>query len=239
MTQARFRYLAAEAYEANMEIAKRGLAILTWGNASAADPDYGVFAIKPSGVPYDSLTEDSMVIVDYEGRAVDGPLEPSSDMKTHAALYRAWPAVRGIVHTHSPFATGWAQACESVPVLGTTHADHAAGSIPCTPYLTEKAVGGDYELETGQLIVAAMRELGFDPAEMTMILVAGHGPFTWGKSAREAIRGALVLEEICKMALYTRLINSARGPLPAHIAEKHWKRKHGAQAYYGQKPERP
>lgn len=237
MTLAKYRYLAAEAYKANRDIPTHNLAILTWGNASAADPGRGVFAIKPSGVPYEALAEDSMVIVDYEGRVVDGPLAPSSDMKTHAALYRAWPAVRGIVHTHSSFATGWAQACTSVPILGTTHADHATREIPCTPYLSEKEVRGDYELETGNLILTTMKNLRLDPAEITMILVAGHGPFTWGETAEKAIHNAVVLEEICRMALYTRIINPAQGPLPPHIVEKHWQRKHGTNAYYGQKDE--
>lgn len=234
MNLQKFKHLAETAYKANIEIPRHALAILTWGNASASDPEEGVFAIKPSGIPYDALTADSMVIVDYEGRVVDGTLSPSTDTATHAALYKAWPKLRGIVHTHSPFATSWAQACTSVPLLGTTHADHTTHAIPCTPYLSEEEVQGDYELETGNLIIRTMKELGLDPYDMNMILVAGHGPFSWGVSAEKAIYSAVVLEEICKMALYTRIINPAQGPLPAHIVEKHWQRKHGRDAYYGQ-----
>ncbi len=235
MPQSKYAVLAQEAYEANMGISEQGLAILTWGNASAADPDAGVFAIKPSGVDYKALSAASMVIVDFEGKVVEGSLRPSSDTATHAALYRAWPALRGVVHTHSPFATGWAQACSPLPLWGTTHADQTTSRIPCTAYLSREAVRGDYELETGKLIVATMAELRLDPAETAMILVAGHGPFTWGNSADKALQNAAILEELCRMALYTRLINPAQGELPDYIIEKHWQRKHGAGAYYGQK----
>ncbi|HUX36617.1 MAG TPA: L-ribulose-5-phosphate 4-epimerase AraD [Rectinemataceae bacterium] len=235
MRDAVYAGLAEEAYRANMEIPKLGLAILTWGNASAADPDRGVFAIKPSGLPYEELTPDSMVIVDYEGRLVEGSLRPSSDTKTHAALYRAWPALGGVVHTHSTHAVAWAQACSAVPVFGTTHADHSTWPVPCTPYLSEKAVRGDYELETGNLIIETMKELGRDPVETTTILVSGHGPFAWGASAALAIDHAAALEEICRMAILTLSIRGDQPPLPGHIVDKHWRRKHGTDAYYGQK----
>jgi L-ribulose-5-phosphate 4-epimerase len=234
MTSQKFKHIAELAYSANMKIPMHDLAILTWGNASASDPEQGIFAIKPSGIPYESLTVDSMVIVDYEGRVVDGPLSPSSDTATHAVLYKAWPKLRGIVHTHSPFATSWAQACRPIPLQGTTHADHTTHTIPCTPYLSEEDVQGNYELETGNLILRTMEELELDPYDMNMILVAGHGPFSWGVSAEKAIYSAIVLEEICKMALYTRILNPAQERLPAYIIEKHWQRKHGEKAYYGQ-----
>ncbi len=236
MPKSKYAGLAEEAYKANMGISERGLAILTWGNASAADPDAGVFAIKPSGVAYEALSAASMVIVDFEGKVVEGEMRPSSDTATHAALYRAWPALKGVVHTHSPYATGWAQACSPLPLLGTTHADQTTSRIPCTAYLSRQAVRGDYELETGKLIVTTMAELRLDPAETAMILVAGHGPFTWGDSADKALHNAVILEELCRMALYTRVINPAQGELPDYIIEKHWRRKHGAGAYYGQKP---
>ena len=229
-----FESLAEEALRANLEIPALGLAILTWGNASAADPGKGVFAIKPSGLPYAGLSVDSMVVVDYEGRVVEGDLSPSSDTKTHAALYRAWPGIGGVVHTHSTHAVAWAQACAAVPVLGTTHADHSSKPVPCTSYLSEEAVRGDYELETGRLIVATLAESGLDPAETTTILVAGHGPFAWGPSAAKAIAAAATLEEICRMAILTLRVRRDQKPLPAHIVDKHWRRKHGADAYYGQ-----
>ena len=227
--------LAEEAFEANMRIPKLGLAILTWGNASAADPSRRLFAIKPSGLPYEELSPDSMVIVDYEGNLVDGGLRPSSDTKTHAALYRAWPALGGVVHTHSTHAVAWAQACSPVPIFGTTHADHSTRPVPCTPYLSEREVQGDYELETGNVIIATMKELGLDPLESTTILVAGHGPFAWGSSAAAAMDHAAALEEICRMAVLTLSIRGDQPPLPAHIVDKHWRRKHGKDAYYGQK----
>jgi L-ribulose-5-phosphate 4-epimerase len=235
MISPRYRHIAEEAYEANLGIPKLGLAILTWGNASAADVGLGVFAIKPSGVAYGQLDVDSMVIVDFEGAVVEGSLNPSSDTPTHAALYRAWTNVGGIVHTHSPYATSWAQACSPVPVFGTTHADQSAEPIPCTPYLSEAAVRGDYEAETGKIIVETLAKLGLAPKDAPMILVAGHGPFTWGASAEKALHNAATLEELCKMALCTRLLSPGQAPLPAYIVDKHWERKHGAGAYYGQK----
>jgi L-ribulose-5-phosphate 4-epimerase len=229
-----YRTLREEAFEANMEIPRRGLAIYTWGNVSAFDPDLGLFAIKPSGVPYDGLSADSMVVVDLEGKTAWGDLRPSSDTETHRVLYRAFSGIRGVTHTHSTFAVAWAQAARTVPVFGTTHADHGAEEIPCTRFLSEEAVHNDYELETGNVIVETFKTSGKNPAHMQMVLAAGHGPFTWGGSAAQSVYHAAVLEEVCKMAYLTLCINPAAPPLPAYIINKHWERKHGPAAYYGQ-----
>jgi L-ribulose-5-phosphate 4-epimerase len=237
-----YRTLREEAFEANLEIPRQKLAIYTWGNVSAFDPTRAVFAIKPSGVSYDKLTVESMVVLDLEGVVIDSGFAPSSDTETHRVLYRefALPSggegLRGITHTHSPHAVAWAQARRPVPVFGTTHADHGAEEIPCTEILSAEAVRGNYELETGNLIVAAFRGKGIDPAHMPMVLVAGHGPFTWGKTAAQSIYHAAVLEEVCKMALLTLTLNPQVEALPEHIIKKHWERKHGPNAYYGQAP---
>jgi L-ribulose-5-phosphate 4-epimerase len=230
-----YKTLREEAFEANMEIPRRNLAIYTWGNVSAFDPDRGVFAIKPSGVPYDALKAESMVIVDLEGATVDGAFNPSSDTETHRVLYREFPGIRGITHTHSAYAVAWAQARRPIPVFGTTHADHGAEEIPCTALLSAGAVQRNYELETGNLIVETFRKLGKNPVDMPMVLVAGHGPFTWGKNAAQSVYHASVLEEVCKMALLTLTLNPQAEPLPDYIIRKHWERKHGPDAYYGQK----
>lgn len=227
-----YKTLCEEAYEANLEIPRRGLAIYTWGNVSAFDSASGVFAIKPSGVAYDALRPTDMVIVDLEGIVVDGKLKPSSDTETHRVLYREFSGVRGITHTHSSYATGWAQTYSPVPLYGTTHADHAAQAVPCTAIMSPEACKNNYELETGKLIVSAFN--GINPIETPMVLVAGHGPFAWGESAAKSVYNAAVLEEVCKMAFVTRAINPAAAPLPAHIVKKHWERKHGPNAYYGQ-----
>lgn len=226
--------LREKAFEANMEIPRRGLAIYTWGNVSAFDAEKGVFAIKPSGVPYDELTVDSMVIVDLDGKVVDGKMRPSSDTKTHGVLYREFSGIKGITHTHSPYAVAWAQARRPLPVFGTTHADHGAETVPCTDFMSAEAVKRDYELETGKLIVAAFKNEQKNPLHMKMVLVAGHGPFTWGESPADSVYQAAVLEEICKMALLTLVLEPSVSPLPEHITRKHWERKHGANAYYGQ-----
>jgi len=230
----KYKTLREEAFVANLEIKKQNLAIYTWGNVSAFDPGRGVFAIKPSGVPYDKLTPESMVLIDLNGNIVDGKFNPSSDTKTHQLLYKefAGEGIRGITHTHSPYAVAWAQARYPVPVFGTTHADHGAQEIPCTGFMSAEAAGADYELETGKLIVETFKKI--NPAHMPMVLVAGHGPFTWGNSAAKSIYHAAVLEEICKMALFTLMINPQAQALPEHIIKKHWERKHGPNAYYGQ-----
>ena len=232
-----YKTLREEAYEANMEIPRRNLAIYTWGNVSAFDPARGVFAIKPSGVSYDTLTVDSIVVVDLEGKVVDGNFNPSSDTETHRILYREFSGegILGITHTHSPYAVAWAQARYSVPVFGTTHADHGAEEIPCTEIMSAEAVKSNYELETGNLIVNTFRKTGKNPAHMPMVLVAGHGPFAWGKNASQSIYHAAVLEEVCKMALLTLTLNPEAEALPDYIIRKHWERKHGKNAYYGQK----
>ncbi|GHV75234.1 L-ribulose-5-phosphate 4-epimerase [Spirochaetia bacterium] len=230
-----YRELKEQAYEANMEIPRQHLALYTWGNVSAFDPERGVFAIKPSGVEYDKLSPDSMVIVDLDGRKVEGSLNPSSDTATHRVLYREFPGVWGICHTHSTFAVAWSQAHRSVPVFGTTHADHGALEIPCTEFMSEEAVKNNYELETGNLIVETFRKEHINPADMSMVLVAGHGPFAWGENAGDAVYHASVLEEVCKMAYLTVSLDGGAASLPEHIIRKHWERKHGPNAYYGQR----
>jgi L-ribulose-5-phosphate 4-epimerase len=230
-----FEALKEEAWEANMEIPRLNLAIHTWGNVSAFDPDKGVFAIKPSGVPYDKLSADSMVVVDLEGKVVSGNLNPSSDTETHRVLYQEFSGIKGITHTHSPYATGWAQARKSVPVYGTTHADNGAETIPCTRLLDAEAVKNNYETETGKLIVSTFRKQKRNPAHMTMVLVSGHGPFTWGTNAAESVHQAAIIEEICKIALFTVMLDPDIRPLPDYLMRKHWERKHGPDAYYGQK----
>jgi L-ribulose-5-phosphate 4-epimerase len=224
--------LKAEAWEANLEIPRRGLAIYTFGNVSAFDAQRGVLAIKPSGVVYDSLTAADMVVVDLDGKVVEGSLRPSSDTKTHVALYRAFPGIGGIVHTHSTYATAWAQACLPIPIYGTTHADHLAEDVPCTAIMSPEAVGGDYEAETGAQIVECFRAR--DPHQSPMVLVAGHAPFAWGKTAEKAVYHAVVLEELAKMAYVTRSLDPQAARLPDYLVRKHFERKHGKGAYYGQ-----
>lgn len=243
--------LKEEAWAANAEIPARGLALYTWGNVSAFDPDRAVFAIKPSGVPYQDLSPDAMVVLDLEGKVVDGKLKPSSDEPTHRVLYREFAAgmgssIRGIIHTHSAYAVAWAQACRSIPLFGTTHADHAHTHVPCTPYLSREEVERDYEAETGRRIVSVFRSglagtadrAGssdpLNPDETQMVLVGGHGPFAWGATAGKAVYNGVVLEEIARMALLTLQLNPNASPLPEYIVEKHYSRKHGPKAYYGQ-----
>ena len=242
-----YESLRNEAYEANMKIPENHLALYTWGNVSAFDKDKGVFAIKPSGVPYPDLTPESMVIIDLDGKKVDGSMNPSSDTPTHAVLYKKFgmeqgAEIGGIIHTHSTYAVSWAQAVRSVPLFGTTHADHIQKAVPCTPYLSKEAVESDYEKETGLLIVKHFTDLGLNPNEINMVLCGGHGPFAWGKNGNDAVHNAdkavyngTVLEEICKMALNTLTLNPNQAPLPDYIVNKHYMRKHGPNAYYGQK----
>ena len=238
----RYKTLREEAYEANIEIQKRNLVIYTWGNASAYDPGDGVFAIKPSGVEYEQLKPEDMVIVDLEGKIAEGKLKPSSDTATHRALYHEFVhrafgtevAMKGICHTHSPYAVAFAQARQGVPVFGTTHADYNPEEIPCSEIMSEEAAKGNYELETGKLIIETLIRQNKNPLFMPMVLVAGHGPFTWGKNAAEAVYHAAILEEICKIAHYTLTLNPGAKPLPDYLVKKHWERKHGPNAYYGQ-----
>jgi len=224
--------LKREAFEANLEIPKQGLAIYTFGNVSAFDASAGVFAIKPSGVPYESLSADSMVIVDLDGRVVEGAGRPSSDTNTHAVLYREFSDIGGICHSHSTYAVAWAQACREIPVFGTTHADHLTVGIPVTEPMSDAAIQRDYETETGVQIVERLR--GLDHREIEMIVVACHGPFTWGKTAQKAVYNSRVLEEIAHMAYLTQSINPTVPPLKDTLIAKHYQRKHGAHAYYGQ-----
>ena len=228
-----------QAYEANMQIPANHLALYTWGNVSAFDKEKGVFAIKPSGVPYPDLTPESMVIVDVEGKKVDGSFNPSSDTPTHAVLYKEFGLAQnadigGIIHTHSTYAVSWAQAVRDVPLFGTTHADHIQTCVPCTPYLSKEAVESNYELETGLSIIKLFEERKLNSNEVNMILCGGHGPFCWGKNADKAVYNGTVLEEICKMALNTLMVNPDATPLPEYIVNKHYMRKHGPNAYYGQ-----
>jgi len=224
--------LKEQAWQANMEIPRRGLAIYTFGNVSAFDAERAVFAIKPSGVAYESLAAADMIVVDLDAKVVEGTLRPSSDTKTHAALYRAFPGIAGVVHTHSTYATAWAQACVPIPLYGTTHADHLAEDVPCTAVMTADAVDRDYEAETGAQIINCFRTR--DPLQTPMVLVAGHGAFAWGESSEKAVYHAVVLEELAKMAAITRTLNPQAGRLPDYLVRKHFERKHGKRAYYGQ-----
>ena len=224
--------LKEQAWQANMEIPRRGLAIYTFGNVSAFDAERAVFAIKPSGVAYERLAAADMIVVDLDAKVVEGTLRPSSDTKTHAALYRAFPGIAGIVHTHSTYATAWAQACVPIPLYGTTHADHLAEDVPCTAVMTADAVDRDYEAETGAQIINCFRTR--DPLQTPMVLVAGHGAFAWGESSEKAVYHAVVLEELAKMASITRTLNPQAGRLPDYLVRKHFERKHGKRAYYGQ-----
>ncbi|MCE5249521.1 L-ribulose-5-phosphate 4-epimerase [bacterium] len=224
--------LRERVWEANMELPRRNLVIYTFGNASGIDRDRGVFAIKPSGVPYEDLTPDSMVLVDLENTVVEGTLNPSSDTKTHTVLYRNFPSIGGIVHTHSPYATAWAQAKKSIPCLGTTQADHMPGNIPCTLVMSDERIQRDYEEETGNQILECFRNNSYEDTEM--VLVACHGPFTWGTTPEKAVYNSVVLEELARIAFITTLINPAVQPLKESLISVHYSRKHGTGATYGQ-----
>ena len=222
--------------EANLELPKHGLVIYTWGNASGIDREKGLVVIKPSGVEYENLTPDKMVVVDLEsGKTVEGDLHPSSDTKTHLELYRAFPEIGGVVHTHSPYATAWAQAGKDIPCYGTTHADSFYGSVPCTRHLTQEELDTDYEKGTGIVIVETFRERGIDPTAVPAVICRSHGPFTWGKDPAQAVYLAGVLEEVARMAVLTCRVDAEAQPVPQRILDKHYFRKHGANAYYGQK----
>ena len=226
--------LKEQVLEANLALPKLGLVAFTWGNVSGKDLDTGAIVIKPSGLPYETMTAEDMVVVDAEGRILEGRLKPSSDLPTHLELYRHFEAVGGIVHTHSCWATVRAQACRGIPALGTTHADYFFGEIPCTRSLTEEQTTGQYEAETGLAIVERFREGGLDPSWMPAVLVASHGPFTWGSDASAAVHNAAVLELTARMALHTLQLDPERPAMPQHLLEKHFFRKHGPGAYYGQ-----
>jgi L-ribulose-5-phosphate 4-epimerase len=224
--------LKADVLRANLDLVRHGLVVLTWGNASAFDAARGLVVIKPSGVPYDRMAAEDMVVVDLAGRVVEGGLKPSSDLPTHLTLYRNWEGLGGIVHTHSAHATMFAQACRGIPCYGTTHADHFHGEVPCTRVLREDETRGDYEGNTGAVIVERFE--GLRPLHLPAVVVANHGPFTWGPNVAEAVRNAVALEEVARMALGTRQINPAVEPIPEHVLDKHFLRKHGPGAYYGQ-----
>lgn len=218
--------------DANLEIVRRGLVLYTWGNASGIDRAEGVIAIKPSGVPYDNMTAADIVLVDLDGTTVDGKLKPSSDLDTHLVLYKAFESIGGIVHTHSRTATAWAQACREIPCLGTTHADYFHGPVPVTQHLSPADIHNDYEGATGRAIVEAFD--GLDPVAVPGVLVAGHAPFTWGKTADQAAYHSVVLEELAWIAMQTLAINLHAAPLPKAQLDKHYSRKHGKNATYGQ-----
>jgi len=224
--------LKRKVYEANMLLPKYGLVTFTWGNVSGIDRESGLFAIKPSGINYENLTPDDMVIVDLDGNKVEGRYNPSSDTATHLELYKAFRDMGGIVHTHSNWATSWAQAGRGIPCYGTTHADYMYGEIPCVRNLTKKEIDEGYEKNTGRLIVEYYREM--DYMAMPAVLCKNHGPFTWGKDAGDAVHNSVVLEEVAKMAAQCEMINPHNQPAPQELQDKHYYRKHGANAYYGQ-----
>lgn len=227
--------LKQKVLEANLLLPKYGLVTFTWGNVSAIDRDKGLMVIKPSGVEYEGMTAEDMVVVELEtGKVAEGKWKPSSDTKTHLELYRAFPGVGGIVHTHSPHAVAWAQAGEDIPCFGTTHADYFYGSIPCARHLTQLELEEDYEKNTGKIIVEAFRERCIEPTAVPGVICASHGPFTWGKDGAQAVYHAVVLEEVAKMAILTRQVRAAAGPAPQRYQDKHYFRKHGPGAYYGQ-----
>lgn len=228
----RFTELKREVYEANMELHTRNLVIYTWGNVSQIDRDASVIAIKPSGVPYEDLKPEHIVIVDMENTIVEGDMRPSSDTKTHTHLYRHFESIGGVTHTHSSYATAWAQAQMGIPCFGTTHADFAYGEVPCTAVMSDEQIQRDYEEETGVQITDAFA--GINPEEVPMVIVAGHAPFTWGSNAAKSVYHAVVLEEMAKMAYLTKTLDPSRAPLKQAIIDKHYMRKHGKNAYYGQ-----
>ncbi|GAB3012780.1 L-ribulose-5-phosphate 4-epimerase [Niabella terrae] len=229
-----YKYIREAAYEANMQLPALNLVLFTFGNVSQADRDKGVFAIKPSGVAYSELSVDKMVIVDFEGRTVEGSLNPSSDTKTHAVLYKHWEAIGGIVHTHSTYGTAWAQSQRDIPIFGTTHADYNTVDIPCAPPMDDKMIQGNYEYETGFQIMNCFRDKKLDYKEVEMVLVGNHAPFTWGKNAAKAVHNSAVLEQVAKMAFITELVNPAAPRLKTALINKHYERKHGPDSYYGQ-----
>jgi len=230
----KFKSIQKAAYKANMQLQELGLVIFTFGNVSVVDREAGVFAIKPSGIPYEDLCADNMVIVDFKGEIVSGDLRPSSDTLTHAVLYKEWKKIGAIVHTHSTYATAWAQAQRDIPIYGTTHADHLTSDIPCAPPMADEIIKGNYEHETGYQIINCMKEKKLSYEEVEMILVGNHAPFAWGENGKKAVYNAATLEEIAKMAYLTEQINPSAPRLKDSLINKHWERKHGKEAYYGQ-----
>lgn len=222
------------AYDTNLQLPKLGLVLFTFGNVSAADHQAGVFAIKPSGVPYEELSPEKMVIVDFDGKIVEGSLRPSSDTNTHAVLYKYWERIGGIVHTHSTYATAWAQSHRDIPIFGTTHADHLTVDVPCAPPMNDAMIEGDYEYQTGFQIMDCFKEKGLSYEEVEMVLVGNHAPFTWGKTAEKAVYNSAVLETVAQMALLTEQINPQAARLKDSLIKKHFERKHGPNSYYGQ-----
>jgi L-ribulose-5-phosphate 4-epimerase len=230
----KYEHIQQTAYAANMQLPKLGLVVFTFGNVSAVDRSLGVFAIKPSGVPYDELSPEKMVIVDFEGKTVAGSLRPSSDTKTHAVLYKHWPSIGGIVHTHSTYATAWAQAQRDIPIFGTTHADHNTVDIPCASPMSDQMIEGDYEYETGFQIMNCLKEKNLSYEEVEMVIVGNHAPFTWAKTPEKAVYNSAVLETIAHMAFLTEQINPKAPRLKDALIKKHYERKHGPDSYYGQ-----
>ena len=229
-----YQQIKQAAYDANMQLPKLGLVLFTFGNVSVADHSKKVFSIKPSGVPYEDLTVEKMVVVDFNNNIIEGPLRPSSDTKTHAVLYSNWDHIGSIVHTHSTYATAWAQSQRAIPIYGTTHADHNTVDIPCAPPMDDSMIEGDYEYQTGLQIINHFNSLHFNYKEVEMVLVGNHAPFTWGKDANKAVYNAAVLEELARMAYLTEQINPSAPKLKDALIKKHYERKHGADSYYGQ-----
>ncbi|WP_286709705.1 MULTISPECIES: L-ribulose-5-phosphate 4-epimerase [Sphingobacterium] len=229
-----YNSIKEEAYHCNMQLPQLGLVLFKFGNVSVVDRHHEVFAIKPSGVPYEELTPEHMVIVDFDGHVVEGNLRPSSDTKTHALLYKQWKEIGGITHTHSTYATAWAQAQRDIPIFGTTHADHLTVDIPCAPPMHDEMIAGNYEHETGFQIINHFVENKLDYKEVEMILVGNHAPFAWGKTGIKSVYNSAVLEQVAKMAWLTEQINPDAPRLKSALVKKHYERKHGANAYYGQ-----
>lgn len=230
----KYQHIQLAAYDANMQLPKLGLVLFTFGNVSVVDRSLNVFAIKPSGVPYEFLSPSKMVIVDLDGNVVAGDLRPSSDTLTHAVLYKNWPKIGSIVHTHSTYATAWAQTQRDIPVYGTTHADHTTVDIPCAPPMNDEMIKGNYEYETGNQIIQCLAEKGLSYEDVEMMLVGNHAPFTWGKTADKAVYNSAVLESIAQMAYLTEQIHPTSGRLKDSLIKKHYERKHGPDSYYGQ-----
>jgi L-ribulose-5-phosphate 4-epimerase len=230
----KYDHIKQSAYDANMQLPKLGLVIFTFGNVSAVDRDLGFFAIKPSGVPYNELTPEKMVVIDFEGQTVEGQLRPSSDTRTHAVLYKHWEMIGGIAHTHSTYGTGWAQAQRDIPIYGTTHADHATVDIPCAVPMDDEMIQGDYEYQTGFQIINCLSERKISYLDLEMILVGNHAPFTWGKTPAKAVYNSGVLEAIAKMAYLTEGIFPGAPKLKNTLIKKHFERKNGITSYYGQ-----